>query len=137
MNDEFENPIDKIIREARERGAFDELPGKGKPQRWEDESQTPEDERLAQRMLKNSGFVPDWIELSRELDTAYSQICEEFKQARRQYQAGESGDRAWLSAQESFREKIRALNLRVVGYNMRAPNEHFHKRHYRLDPPEN
>lgn len=136
MNDEFESPIDKIIREARERGAFDHLPGKGKPQRWEDDSQTPEDERLAHRLLKNNGFVPGWIELSRELDAAYERIVEEFEQARRRFQAGDSGGPDWLAAQEIFRDKIRALNLRVVGFNLRAPNEHFHKRHFRVDLPE-
>jgi hypothetical protein len=36
MTEDFERPIDKIIREAWERGDFDDLPGKGQPIHWEE-----------------------------------------------------------------------------------------------------
>ena len=46
------------IREACERGAFDSLPGAGKPLELEDDSHIPEDLRMAYKLLKNAGYVP-------------------------------------------------------------------------------
>jgi len=53
--------VDKAIREAQERGEFDNLPGKGRPLRWDDEHMPPE-MRMVNRILKNAGFAPSWIE---------------------------------------------------------------------------
>jgi DnaJ homolog subfamily C member 28 len=133
MSDDFENPIDKIIRDARERGDFDNLPGKGKPLQWEDESQVPEQERMARRLLRNNNFTLDWIELSRELDAAYQGLREGLEQARRRKEAGELDAAGWFAVLDDFRDKVRELNRRVIHYNLRVPNEHFHKRAYPLE----
>jgi DnaJ homologue, subfamily C, member 28, conserved domain len=55
------------IREAMEQGAFDNLPGAGKPLTFDDETWIPEDLRLAYRMLKHQGFVPSELELRKEI----------------------------------------------------------------------
>ncbi len=47
------------IREAQEQGALDDLPGAGKPLRLEDNSHIPEELRLAWKILKNAGYVPE------------------------------------------------------------------------------
>ncbi len=49
------------IREACERGAFDHLPGAGKPLELEDDSHIPEDLRMAYKLLKNAGYVPEEV----------------------------------------------------------------------------
>ena len=41
-----------------EKGEFDNLPGKGKPLPLEDDSQVPEDLRLAYKLLKNADCLP-------------------------------------------------------------------------------
>lgn len=63
-----ENIVDAItiiaeerIREAGEKGAFDNLPGAGKPLELEDDSHIPEDLRLAYKLLKNAGYVPEEV----------------------------------------------------------------------------
>ena len=48
-------------------GAFENLPGAGKPLLFEDESFVPEDLRLACRVLKNAGFSPPEVELKKEI----------------------------------------------------------------------
>ncbi|MEJ2695861.1 MAG: DUF1992 domain-containing protein [Candidatus Sulfobium sp.] len=55
------------IREALEKGEFDNLRGKGQPIRFEDETWIPEDLRPAYRVLKNSGCIPPELELRREV----------------------------------------------------------------------
>jgi hypothetical protein len=132
--DEFERPIDKIIREAREAGAFDNLPGKGKPLRFEDDSLVPEDQRMANRLLKNNGFTLDWIEISRELDREWEKIRAAVDKARAERAAGRLNQSEWHAAAKQAGEKIRKLNLRIIGYNLRVPHEQFQRQPYPIDP---
>ncbi len=134
MTEDFENPIDKIIREARERGDFDNLPGKGKPLHWDDEAHVPEDKRMANHLLKSNNFTLDWIALGQELDAAYEQIKRELAHARAERAAGRIGAADWPVVAKSLAEKLRALNRKVIGYNVRVPHEQFSKRPYPIDP---
>ena len=65
--------MDKIaeerIREAIERGDFDDLPGKGRPLDLEDDSHLPPDLRMAYKILKNADCLPPEIELRKEIRT--------------------------------------------------------------------
>lgn len=49
------------IREACEQGVFDNLPGAGQPLELEDDSHIPEDMRMACKLLRNAGYVPDEV----------------------------------------------------------------------------
>jgi hypothetical protein len=64
-------PIDEIaeqrIRQAMERGEFDNLPGAGKPLKLDDDSLIPEELRAAYRLLKNAGFLPPEAHTLREI----------------------------------------------------------------------
>lgn len=130
MSEEFESPLDKVIREAREKGEFDQLPGKGSPIRWEDESMVPEAERMANRLLKNNNFTLNWIALAQELDAEYEGLRTTLQHAHNDYATGKIDSSAWQRAIETFRESVKALNKRLIGYNLRTPNEHFHRRPY-------
>ncbi len=55
------------IREAIERGELEDLPGKGKPQKLEDDSHLPEELRMAYKVLKNAGFTPPELDVRKEL----------------------------------------------------------------------
>ena len=59
--------IERRIKEAQEKGDFDNLPGKGEPLKLEDDSQVPEDLRMAYKILKNSDCLPQEIELKKEI----------------------------------------------------------------------
>ena len=63
----IESSIEQKIREAIERGDFDNLEGKGKPLDLDAYFATPEDMRMAFAMLKSNEFVPDEIEKLNEL----------------------------------------------------------------------
>ncbi len=64
---DFEAIAEQRIREALARGEFDNLPGAGKPLDLEDHSLIPEDQRLAYRILKNAGYVPEEVENRKEI----------------------------------------------------------------------
>ena len=54
------------IAEAARAGAFDHLPGAGKPLVLDDDRMIPEDVRMAYRILRNSGYVPPELDARRE-----------------------------------------------------------------------
>ncbi len=55
------------IEEAMREGAFDNLPGAGKPLDLEDDRMVPEESRVAYRLLKNAGFIPPELEDRKEI----------------------------------------------------------------------
>ena len=55
------------ILEAEKAGAFDNLPGSGKPLELTDDSAIPEDLRMAYKILKNANCLPREIEDRKEI----------------------------------------------------------------------
>ncbi len=66
----FEHLAEQRIKEAIRQGQFENLPGKGKPLVFEDDSMIPEDLRMAYKMLKNAGFLPPELESKKEIKNA-------------------------------------------------------------------
>ncbi|MCB2228123.1 MAG: DUF1992 domain-containing protein [Desulfarculaceae bacterium] len=65
--DIFGKLAEERIKEAAERGDFSDLPGRGQPLELEDDSNVPEELRLAYKVLKNAGFTPPELESRKEL----------------------------------------------------------------------
>ena len=63
----FSKIAEQRIREAIEKGDFDNLEGAGKPIAFEDETWIPEDLRPVYRVLRNSGCIPPELELRKEV----------------------------------------------------------------------
>ncbi|HFC47012.1 MAG TPA: DUF1992 domain-containing protein, partial [Dissulfuribacter thermophilus] len=66
----FHKIAEQRIREAMEKGAFDNLEGKGKPLVFEDDSFVPPDLRMAYKILKNAGFLPPELQAEKEIKNA-------------------------------------------------------------------
>ncbi len=66
----LERIAEERIREAIQRGEFDNLPGSGKPLKLEDDRHIPDDLRLAYKVLKNADCLPPELELKKEIRTA-------------------------------------------------------------------
>ncbi len=58
------------IAEAIEKGELDNLPGRGRPLKLDDDSLVPEHLRGAFRVLKNAGYLPPHLQTRRELREA-------------------------------------------------------------------
>jgi Domain of unknown function (DUF1992) len=65
----FQRVVEERILEAQRAGAFDDLPGKGKPLKFDDQSWVPEDLRVAYHILKNARVLPPEAELLKEIHT--------------------------------------------------------------------
>ena len=55
------------IREAMERGEFDNLPFHGKPIKLDDLVGVPEHLRMGYKILKNAGVLPEEMQLKKEM----------------------------------------------------------------------
>ncbi len=65
----LQNMAEQRILEAQRAGAFDNLPGKGKPLKLEDMSWVPEDLRIGYHVLKNAHVLPPEVELLKDVHT--------------------------------------------------------------------
>ena len=63
----FDKIVEAIIKEAMERGEFENLPGKGRPIDLSTYFETPEELRAAYSMLKNAGITPREVDLLKEI----------------------------------------------------------------------
>ncbi len=63
----YQRIIEQRIKEAVERGEFEDLPGQGEPLNLIDDSNVPEDLRLAYKILKNADCLPPELEAKKEI----------------------------------------------------------------------
>jgi len=130
----WESLIDQRIREAMERGEFDDLPGKGRPV---DTSENPFEDpemRLAHRMLRSAGFAPSWIEERKDIDSELEIARKELSRmwTVRQNALGTEHEAAarirWEKALAGFRERAAELNRRITAWNLKVPAAGFQRK---------
>ncbi len=63
----FEGIVEKRIKQAQEKGEFDDLEGNNKPLKFSD-ANVPDELRLAHKILKNSGFTPPEVEIKKKIN---------------------------------------------------------------------
>ncbi|RJQ47733.1 MAG: DUF1992 domain-containing protein [Gaiellales bacterium] len=70
----FERLAEKRILEAQREGAFDDLPGSGRPLPRDRFARLNPELRMAARVLANSGYAPEEVSLLKELAAARQQL---------------------------------------------------------------
>lgn len=146
---EWESAVEKSIREAIERGEFENLTGKGKPQDLEINPFVPEEMRQAYRLLQNAGVAPDWIEQDKEIRAEKIALARWLEQQARWLKArsarrqGETLTPDRLIAEHEhlaqsrvqilarYRTRAAALNRIIDTFNLKAPRGTQH--HIRID----
>ena len=68
--------VERRIAEAALRGDFDDLPGAGRPLELDDDALVPPELRVAYRMLRNAGYVPEEVRLLGEISSAERLLCQ-------------------------------------------------------------
>jgi hypothetical protein len=124
---DWENYIDKAIRQAMAQGEFDNLPGTGKPFDWQDGD---DDNWLANKILKENDLAPDWIMQGKELEAKLLALVKQARAALRAYEASQaspeimmriSGQGAWKQAQPKLTAAVAKLNGEIVTFNLKLP----------------
>jgi hypothetical protein len=75
--------VEAIIKEAQERGEFDNLQNKGKPLDLTAYFETPEDLRMAYSVLKNAGMVSAEVELLQEIAALKERLTSTYEESQR------------------------------------------------------
>ena len=116
-----ETLLERQIREAREAGAFDDLPFQGERIPLEDDSLAG-DWALAHHVLKNANMVPPWIATDREVRDLLARRDAILERAPRSSPLGRERDRVEL------RRTIEAANRAIAILNNEAPTDRQHRR---------
>src|SRR2546429_5987583 len=124
--------IEEIIQEARQRGEFDNLSGTGKPLNLEDDSAAG-DKTLAYRMLKNNGFAPAEVELTKEIrrdrqraDEKLSKIVQQGRSMRARRVAPSANEKTAFNLNAAkvlaeYEHTLRDLNRKILNLNLSSP----------------
>lgn len=132
-----------MIAQAMERGEFDNLEGNGKPLNLEENPFEPAELHMAHKILKDNGFAPFWIELSKEIDALrlkfdkevdyfkrYTRIvCSEKRSiaAKRQYEQKKNG------FYTRGREQLEEISKEILDYNLQCPIARLGRPNFKVD----
>jgi hypothetical protein len=115
---------ERQIKEAIDRGDFDNLPGKGKPLNLDEDASIPVHQRMVMKILKNAEALPDWISLERDIDREYkvvTQIKTRAFKAYRYTQSQENRRNILTKLRKDYKEQLGFVNTMVLKYNMSSP----------------
>lgn len=126
-NDLISHRIDEAVRN----GAFDNLRGKGKPLPLDRNPYVPEDQQMANDLLKKNNLAPHWISernamletierLRGRLRTAgqrFQQAWQSAADEKTRYQLDES----WQRQLDEWAQEIKELNRRITTVNLQQP----------------
>ena len=125
LRDEFESAIDQIVREASERGLFDNLEGAGKPLRLEDDAAAG-DWATAFRILKNAGETLPWITLGHEIAEGQQRLGAQLADAETRLRELRSDRAAYERERVRLRERYLTaaveLDRKMVEYGSMIPS---------------
>lgn len=136
--------IEQKIREAQEEGKFDNLNGKGRSLNLDENPFEDPAWRMANDLLKEQGFRPDWLEEDVTLREKLAQTRTALARTRdwRAEQLAALGarddpeairQRVWIASEwdravERFRESLAQINAGIANLNLKVPHERFQRR---------
>lgn len=138
----WERLVDRLINEARERGEFDPKSGVGRRLRDDHGDAFEGEAYLANKILKNSGYAPEFILLNQEIEADVQRLRETLRVgARRRRRLLAEAERLQGARAERFRQEAEAgwhkalteterrlpeVNDKILTFNLknRVPNMH-------------
>jgi hypothetical protein len=121
----WESLVERQIREAMSKGAFDDLPYQGRRLPLEDDSAAGE-WAIAHRLLREAGVAPAWIESDKEARRLMAELDALIERAPRMSSLSQQRARGEL------RRIVSAANAAIERLNSEAPTDRQHRRP--LDP---
>ena len=135
--------IEKLIRAAQEEGKFDNLQGKGRPLNLDENPFEDPAWQMANRLLKDNGFRPDWLEEDVALREKLERARQSLKRTRnwRAAELAELGERndppslrrrtladdEWARALARFHDAIVEINAAITRLNLKVPHVRFQR----------
>jgi DnaJ homolog subfamily C member 28 len=123
--------VDEQIQKAIAEGKFQDLQGKGKPLKLDENPLEDPEWRLANQVLRNAGYSLPWIEQRQQIESELEEARAELRRAwewrqQAQGQAPIPLQEEWQRAVERFRARAAQTNKRIFDYNLQAPTLNLH-----------
>ena len=141
--EEWTDIVSQRIEEAMQRGAFDNLPGRGRPLELQRDPFIPEDRQLANQLLKNNDLVPAWIAERKQVQQEVKKFRDKLRHVLAELEtetalAPDAAQRAelkriWQVWVEAWKDEVDRLNKRISDQNLRQPIDHLEIPKIRLD----
>lgn len=136
--------VESKIRAAQAEGKFNNLRGQGQPLRLDENPFENPEWEMANDLLKQGGFRPDWLEQDLELQKDFARARENLQRSyrwrnetlaglgeRRDLEAQQHWSYAaeeWARAQARFRASVAQINKGILSLNLKVPLERFQRR---------
>jgi len=120
--DEIDQDVEDQIQIAMANGDFDQLEGKGRPLARLSEPANPfvdDTERMGFKLMKQQGFVPDWIDRQQRIRKDMEQLVEQLAEA--WYLGAAEPTLMYVARKDDFTAGCRAINIRVRDANIACP----------------
>jgi hypothetical protein len=129
---DWDNLIEDIITDGRDRGLFDNLKGKGKPLNLS-KINFAGDKELAHSLLKENDIVPAWIMQRNDILAKQAKLRAEIERQwawyERAFRVAQTPDErgrltiSWDDACRRWLAEIEKLNKDMLNYNLKRPTE--------------
>lgn len=123
--------VGQRIEEAMRNGAFDNLPGHGKPLKFKNNPFVPEDQQLAFDLLQNNDLAPGWISdraaVLRQIEQLRANLGHAVRQQQRHQQSATDAasqarlTQTWQTELRHWANEIALLNRRINTLNLQQP----------------
>jgi DnaJ family protein C protein 28 len=133
QDDRWQSMIDQEIQKMMSVENVEHLPGFGKPLKLDNDTYTPDDMRMAYKIMRDNDIAPEWIALGKDLEAAEQSLHDKLDAVVRSYRGGladslraapgtrESIERRWQAAQRTLKTLADKYNAQVGTYNLKVP----------------
>ncbi len=118
--------VEDIIREAMERGDFDNLPGKGKPLNLVNDPLVDPITSIVNRIIRDNGMSHPLLEARKLIEEEAEGARKELRLAWERHLSARSED-LWAKAVQTFRERVKGINREVRLFNLKSPSPALHR----------
>ncbi|MGA7671114.1 MAG: MFS transporter [Nitrolancea sp.] len=117
--------LDEVIQRAEAEGQFRNLPGAGKPLPQTNPYESLDEWAMAHHILKQSGFLPPWLQLRKEVAAEKPAVVEALEEFRRQRREHGSDDVTHAESLQRLADRYLALareiNKKIDEHNVLRP----------------
>jgi DnaJ family protein C protein 28 len=113
-------------------GAFDRLPGQGKPLDLARNPYLDPSQELAFGLLKNNGYAPEWISRDKQIREELAEARARLRATWAQRQSNPAYEADWQTSVARFEHTLSQLNGRIDDLNLVVPIPSCQRVHLRL-----
>ena len=120
----WERIVEQLVTDAIGNGDVSHLPGAGAPLRLDDGNHTPDEWRIAFKIMNDQEVLPDWIATGKALEQQELELRKQIADRARLYRDRlqlADADRGWEHYKQKTRQRIRRHNREILLLNLKLP----------------